>query len=127
MTALVGGDKVQAPCEPSRPRSNRRFPGGIQAAHAAGARSVGYAAVAASAGHLPVAGADAVIFPMAGPGIPAASARRRSADPEVETFRSARRTGAICGSRLTAQGDQEFHGRQAATAPSRLAALRGAA
>jgi hypothetical protein len=39
---------------------------GIQAAHAAGARNVGYAAAAASAGHLPVAGADAVIFPMAG-------------------------------------------------------------
>ena len=39
---------------------------GVQAAHAAGARNVGYAAAAASAGHLPVAGADAVIFPMAG-------------------------------------------------------------
>jgi len=37
-----------------------------QAAHAAGARNVGYAAAAASAGHLPVAGADAVIFRMAG-------------------------------------------------------------
>ena len=39
---------------------------GIQAAHAAGARNVGYAAAAASGGHLPVAGADAVIFRMAG-------------------------------------------------------------
>ena len=99
---------------------------GIQAAHAAGARNVGYAAAAASAGHLPVAGADAVIFRMAGrhSGCQRAPAIRR---PEVETFRSARRTGAICGSRLTAQGDQEFHGRQAATAPSRLAAPRGIA
>lgn len=34
--------------------------------HAAGARSIGYTAAAASAGHLPVAGADAVIFRMAG-------------------------------------------------------------
>jgi hypothetical protein len=65
-------------------------------------------------------------LPDGGPGIPAASAPAIHR-PEVETFRSARRTGAICGSRLTAQGDQEFHGRQAATAPGRLTARRGAA
>ncbi len=70
---------------------------GIQAAYAAGARSIGYAAAAASAGHLPVAGADAVIFRMAGlhSGCKRAPATRR---PEVEAFRSARRTSAICGS-----------------------------
>jgi hypothetical protein len=76
---------VQAPCEPSRPRSNRRFPGGIQAAHAAGARNVGYAAAAASTGHLPVAGADAVIFRMAGPAF-RLPAHRRSTGPKLRPF-----------------------------------------
>jgi hypothetical protein len=47
--------------------------------------------------------------------------------PEVETFRSARRTGAICGSPPNRPGGSGVRGRQAATAPSRLAAPRGAA
>ena len=47
--------------------------------------------------------------------------------PEVETFRSARRTGAICGSPPNRPGGSGVRGRQAATAPSQLAAPRGAA
>ncbi len=90
------------------------------------AASAAAAAAAASAGHLPVAGADAVIYRMAGlhSGCKRAPATRR---PEVEAFRSARRTSAICGSPPNPSGNQEFRGRRAATAPCRLPAPRGAA
>jgi hypothetical protein len=47
--------------------------------------------------------------------------------PKLTPFATPAAPAQSAGPRPTAQGNQEFHGRRAATAPSRLPALRGAA